>query len=341
MRLIERVWYGDSQMDRLARGALAPFEAIYRGVVAVRGELYDRKIMPSRHSGIPVVSVGNITVGGTGKTPVAAWLASRLAQAGWNPAIILRGYGGDEPLVHARLNPGIPVVVASDRVAGVAIAARAGSDVVVLDDAFQHRQAARDADVVLVSADDWPHHLRALPAGPYREPASALKRASTIVITRKAASDAAVARVEEMVSEIAPGIPVAIARLDLHEVIREGNQAERIPAAALAGRRVLAIAAVGNPGAFFGQLEAIGARVTRRAFPDHHAFTRADIDTALEAGLLYDYVVCTLKDAVKLGPRWPAGNSPLWYVSLAVQIERGEPAIDSLLMRLRGRIDAG
>jgi tetraacyldisaccharide 4'-kinase len=102
---------------------------------------------------------------------------------------------------------------------------------------------------------------------------------------------------------------------------------------------VFAIAAVGNPDAFFGQLEALGARVTRRRFPDHHAFTRADITAALSSGEHFDYVVCTLKDAVKMGPLWPADNSPLWYVSLAVQMERGEPAIDALLMRLQGRID--
>lgn len=338
MRLIDRIWFGDSVADNVARAALLPLEGIYRAAVAVRRELYDRGLIASQRSSIPVLSVGNITVGGTGKTPVAAWLASRLAAVGRRPAIILRGYGGDEPLVHRRINPAVPVIVGADRVAGIAEAARGGADVAVLDDAFQHRRASRDADVVLLSADTWTGRERALPAGPYREPASALRRASLIVITRKAATDEEVAGTAGMAKEHAPGIPIVVVRLTLSEIVRDTDRSLRFPASELSGKRVLAIAAVGNSQAFFHQLEALGARVTARPFPDHHAFSRADIDAALAVESSVDFVVCTLKDAVKLGNLWPAGASPLWYVSLAVQVERGEPAIDSLLMRLQGRI---
>ncbi|MEO5589715.1 MAG: tetraacyldisaccharide 4'-kinase, partial [Gemmatimonadaceae bacterium] len=119
MRLIEQVWTGESGADRAGRIALAPLEALYRAVVALRGELYDRGIAKVVQPDIPVVSVGNLTVGGTGKTPVSAWIAARLLSSGRAPAIVLRGYGGDEPLVHSRLNPGVPVVVAPNRSQGI------------------------------------------------------------------------------------------------------------------------------------------------------------------------------------------------------------------------------
>jgi tetraacyldisaccharide 4'-kinase len=341
VRLIERIWFGDTAADRMTRAALMPLESLYRGVVTLRGELYDHGLIPAHRSPIAVVSVGNITVGGTGKTPVSAWIASRLASMGCRPAIVLRGYGGDEPLVHARLNPEVPVIVAPDRNAGIAEAARGGADVAVLDDAFQHRRTARDADIVLLSADDWHERHRVLPAGPYREPPSALKRASLIVIARKVASDDQVERVERMAQSRAPGVPIAIARLRLSDAVRQDSPRERMPVAGLAEKRVLAIAAVGNPGAFFRQLEAAGAHVTPRSFPDHHAFTPAEIDALVTESDRFDSVVCTLKDVVKAGPQWPAEATPLWYVSLHVEIERGDAALDSLLVRLQGRTGVG
>jgi tetraacyldisaccharide 4'-kinase len=338
MRLIERIWFGDSIADRAGRAALLPLEGVYRGIVGIRGKLYDRGLLHSEGSAIPVVSVGNITVGGTGKTPVAAWIASRLLSAGRKPAIVLRGYGNDEPLVHERLNPDVPVIVDPDRVSGISRAVVAGADIAVLDDAFQHRRAKRDEDIVLLSADNWADDVRALPAGPFREPANALKRASVIVITRKAASDQLVSRVENMTRRHAPDVPTAVVRLVLSEVIQERDRLQRMPVTRLAGKRVLALAALGNPEAFFAQLEAVGAIVTPWAFPDHHAFTRADVDVALSLEHSVDLVVCTLKDAVKLGRSWPDDRCPLWYVSLAILVERGDSALDSLLMRLDGRI---
>src|SRR5690348_7442624 len=130
---------------------------------------------------LPTLSVGNVTVGGTGKTPVAAWIAAELIDRGARPAIVLRGYGDDEPLVHARLNPDVPVIVAPDRLEGIARAAASGADVAVLDDAFQHRRAQRTADIVLVSAERWTRTPRLLPAGPWRESLRALRRTSMIL----------------------------------------------------------------------------------------------------------------------------------------------------------------
>ncbi|MEO8194425.1 MAG: tetraacyldisaccharide 4'-kinase, partial [Gemmatimonadales bacterium] len=113
----------------------------------------------------------------------------------------------------------------------------------------------------------------------------------------------------------------------------------RLPISALAGKSVLAIAGIGNPVAFFSQLAEVGARVIPQEFSDHHAFGVDDVARILGRGEQFDYVVCTLKDAVKLGPLWPPGAPALWYVSLAVRFESGEAELEDLLMRPRGRID--
>ncbi|MGI9091261.1 MAG: tetraacyldisaccharide 4'-kinase, partial [Gemmatimonadaceae bacterium] len=174
---VEDVWYGDGARARLARTVLMPASWLYHGVTAIRNTLYNIGLARTHSSPIPVISVGNLTVGGTGKTPFTAHLVHLLSEMGRRPAIVMRGYGGDEKLLHERLNPGIRVYVSPDRAAGVALAAAKGADVVVLDDAFQHRRAARCLDVVLVSAEQWRDDLKILPAGPLRESFTGLRRA--------------------------------------------------------------------------------------------------------------------------------------------------------------------
>ena len=142
-RNVERVWYGEGWSERLARAVLAPAGWSYAAVVAARNALYDHGLLRSRPAAIPALSLGNLTVGGTGKTPIAAWAAARLATAGARPAVVLRGYGDDESLVHARLNPGLVVVTDADRVRGVARARELGADCAILDDGFQHRRIRR------------------------------------------------------------------------------------------------------------------------------------------------------------------------------------------------------
>lgn len=334
MHIIDKLWSGETPLDRAVRLALAPAEGVYRGVVALRGAMYDTGIIRVRRSPIAAISVGNLTVGGTGKTPVSAWIAARLARSGMTPAIVLRGYGGDEPLVHARINRDIPVIINRDRAAGIREAALAGANVAVLDDAFQHRRASRDVDVVLVSADQWTGSHRLLPAGPWREPLSGLRRASIAMITRKMASDAQRDAVAAAIHDASPHTPQAVVRLAPSLLVRTDVEAGTLPLSYLRGKRVLAIAAVGDPTAFFRQIEALGADVVSRAFPDHHAFVRADTDRIAQAHDRIDLAVCTLKDAVKLAAVWPADAPPLWYVSQSLEVESGEPAIDDLLKRL-------
>ena len=338
-RIVQRIWFGDGAVSRVGRLALLPLELSYGAAIAARGALYDAGILRAHDPGIPAVSVGNLSVGGTGKTPVAAWIATALRDRGAQPAIVLRGYGDDEPLVHELLNPGVPVITAPDRVAGVEEARRRGADVAVLDDAFQHRRVRRDADIVLVSADRWDGRVRLLPAGPWREPLRALRRAALVVVTRKAASAELATQVVSTLERVAPSLPSAIAHLAPGSLRRVGDPGQSRPLEALAGRRVLAIAAIGDPAAFRHQLEAAAGRSVDAAFfGDHHAFTTADLGRLSERAAKAEFVVCTLKDAVKLGPLWAREAPSLWYVSQRLDLERGMAAMDALLSRvLRAR----
>jgi tetraacyldisaccharide 4'-kinase len=328
VRLIERIWSSDDAVARAARSALIPFEAAYRGVIEARSWLYDRQLLGVRASPIPVVSVGNLSVGGTGKTPFAAWIAHSLASRGAVPAIVLRGYGGDESHVHARLNPDIPVIVNARRAQGIAEAARNGATVAVLDDAFQHREADRNLDIVLLAAEQWSEPLRLLPAGPWREPLSAIRRAGLIVITRKTAHAQTVDLIAQEVGRIAPEIPLTTVRLTPRELHRaEPSASDTLPLSALSNTSIVAIAGVADPTAFFEQLAEAGGRVSPMAFRDHHAFNADDVQRILARARNDALIVCTLKDAVKLTPLWPASAPPLWYVLQTVTIESGADAL--------------
>ncbi|HEY1953058.1 MAG TPA: tetraacyldisaccharide 4'-kinase [Gemmatimonadaceae bacterium] len=332
-RLVDEVWSGRTARARAARTLLAPAELLYRAVVAARGKLYDWNILGATEFSIPVLSVGNLSVGGTGKTPVAAWFAERLLARGVTPAIVLRGYGGDEIAVHQRLNPGIPVIAAPDRVRGIREAIAQGADVVVLDDAFQHRRARRDVDILLVNADAWTGTPRLLPAGPWREPLRAARRATLAVITRKTADPAIVGDVRRALANAAPRVPVAVVHLTPGE-LRSTATGQSLPLHALQGADLTAVAAIAQPDSFFRQLTELGAVVRPFSFPDHHAFTRAEARKLAGEASNSDFVVCTLKDAVKLESIWPAEAGSLWYVSQRLRIEDGQAQLDRLLDHL-------
>jgi tetraacyldisaccharide 4'-kinase len=334
------VWYGDDTAAAVLRAALAPVERAFGGIVGARDILYDAGWLPAHATPIPAVSVGNLSVGGTGKTPISAWIARGLADRGAHPAIVLRGYGDDELLVHRVLNPEIPVVVGADRVAAVIEAASRGADLAVLDDAFQHRRVQRMADIVLVSADRWTPDVRLLPAGPWREPLKALRRATLVIVTRKAASDRAVESVHERLSRVASDIPRMSVRLTPHELVCARAPDDRRRLDAIAGATVHAVLSIADPGAFVRQLEELGAVVRPVIFPDHYAFTDDEVRRVWSTFTPDDWVVCTLKDAVKLAPRWPRLAPTLWYVSQQVMVERGVGGLERVLddlVRARSR----
>lgn len=334
MNAADWVWYGTGTGPALVRTLLRPASLLYGGVVATRGLMYDRGVLPAAAAALPALSIGNLSVGGTGKTPLAAWSASRLRARGARPAIVLRGYGDDEPLVHARLNPDLPVIVAPARADGIREARAKGCDVVVLDDAFQHRRVARAADWVLVSADRWTGPPTLLPAGPWREPLSALRRATIAIVTRKAAPSARAREVRDRIAREVPGVPIAIVSIELDALHAVAGGATRT-LDSVAGSGVMLVSGIGDPGALRRQLEQRGATVRERAFPDHHAFTDAEIDDVARSARPGELVVCTLKDAVKLTVRWPRAAGALWYVSQRVNVEEGvdllEGSLDALL----------
>jgi tetraacyldisaccharide 4'-kinase len=332
-RIVEAVWTGRGSRARTLRALLAPIEMGYRGAVAVRGWMYDSGLFPAENFSVAVVSVGNLSVGGTGKTPVAAWIAHALTERGIRPGIVLRGYGGDETLVHRRLNAHVPVIVASDRPRGIREAIAQGADVVILDDAFQHRRAARDADLLLVDADSWSGSPRLLPAGPWREPLESARRASLVIITRKTADKAAVEAARRAFAAAAPHVPIAIVHLTPGE-LRSTTTGQTLPLHTLRGADLTAIAAIARPDSFFRQLTELGAVVRPHSFADHHAFTRSEARYLAAQASSSDFVVCTLKDAVKLESIWPAEAGSLWYVSQRLKIEEGQPQIDRMLDEL-------
>ncbi|MEO5814483.1 MAG: tetraacyldisaccharide 4'-kinase [Gemmatimonadaceae bacterium] len=326
MSAVQDVWYGDTASDRTARAVLTPASWVYEAIIRVRNARY-AKSDAVHPSAVPVLSLGNITVGGTGKTPVAAWAAATLRARGGRPAIVMRGYGDDEPLVHVKLNPDVPVITDADRVRGAERARDARADCVILDDGFQHRRIARVADWVLVAAERWRDDLHLLPAGPLREPTSALGRADVIIVTRKSASLADADTISARLSARFPKVGLAVCHLALDTLV-DALTGERRPLSWLSDRRIVAAAAVGEPDAFFAQLRALGARVEERPFADHHAFDGAEARALAQAADRREGLVCTLKDAVKLAPLWTPAAAPMWYVSQIAVIERGASVLD-------------
>ncbi len=308
----------------LLGAALLPAEAMFRTAVAARSAWYGRARLPSPP--IPVVSVGNLTVGGTGKTPVVRWLGDWFRERGAEAAVVVRGYGRDEVMLYRRwFGPGA-VFVGADRREGVRAAAASGCDVALLDDGFQHRRVRRKLDLLLVAAED-PWRVRLLPRGPYRETLAAARRATHVLVTRRTASRAAAAAWCERLSRSAPGVSIVEAEM------RMGGWRDLAggPAAPPLGD-VLAVCAIARPGAFATGLAELlpGSDVELAAHPDHHAYTRRDV-AGLLARLGGRTIVCTAKDAVTLAA-YPELGGHCVVVGFGVA---GEPA-PPLLYALEG-----
>lgn len=325
------VWAGGGGAAGAAlRLALAPAEAAYEAVIGARNGAYDRGWLRRERVDVPVISIGNISVGGAGKTPFAAWVARRLLEWGRRPAIALRGYGEDEILLHRELNPDAPVFRGKRRVEAAREAVAAGCDAVVLDDAFQHRALARDLDIVLVPVEGWEPRPRLVPRGPWREGPRALARADVIVLTRKSADPARAAEVEREIAQMHPRKPIIqCALLPSRLVPLHGG--EGLGLGALAGRRVLGVAALAVPEPFIHHLREAGAEVEAATYPDHHPFNAGDAAN-LMARRNGRMMVMTRKDAVKLRALLPAAAEG-YVLEQTVAIESGADALDAALRR--------
>jgi len=288
--------------------------------VALRNRRYARPGGAWR-AGVPVLSVGNLAVGGTGKTPMVLWLCSALLDDGRRPAVITRGYGGsagrgplwvsrgagplvdardggDEPVMLARALAGVRIVAGSDRRAGALAAIAAGSDVVVLDDGFQHRRVARDLDIVLVDGRDPFAGGRLLPAGDLREPPGALARADIVVLSGLRHDDPAeAARVA--IARVAPRAAVMSAGRELRGFADAAGAAQPAP------RRAVAFCAIAHPERFRSDLASLGIEIVAfRAFRDHHRFRPAELHELQRAAASCDAaLVTTEKDLARMDDR--------------------------------------
>lgn len=300
----------------------------------LREAAYRRGWLIAHDLPLPSVAVGNLSVGGSGKTPIASWIADYFAHRGRRPGILLRGVGADETEVHRETVREAVVVADPDRVKGAARATAEGAEILVLDDAYQRLDVRRDLNLCVVSAEStravgWP-----LPAGPWREPLTAISRADLIIVTRKRADSPTAVRLAEALRERS-GIPVAVARLDLTE-LRSLVSGQVHPVALLAGKRVVAASAIADPDSFVVQIKRLQAQVQVATWKDHHAFQDEDVAWLAHAARRADHVVLTAKDAVKLRHRWPASVPEPLVATLSVTFEAGEDSLKGALDRLVG-----
>lgn len=324
------------------RAALAAVSVPYRGVVAARNAAYDHRVFAVHRTPVPVISVGNVTLGGTGKTPLVAWLARTLQGAGHQPAIVSRGYGAqpgevsDEAAELAVVVPGVPHVANRDRVAAVRAAAAQGATAVVLDDGFQHRRLARDIDIVAIDATDPFGGERLFPRGLLREPATALRRAHAIVLTRASSVSAERrAEIRQAVSAARGGQPPEIWAEATHRPVALRDHAGGLQdLERLRGRRIAAFAGIGNPAAFRATLAGLGAEIAAfTAFADHHAYHEPDLASLAAACRQHgvDLAVTTLKDLVKV--RRPALDGiPLVALEVAATFSTGEELLRAAVL---------
>jgi tetraacyldisaccharide 4'-kinase len=319
----------------IARGALQLLEAPYAGVIGLRNRYYDRTPRAIKRVKVPVISVGNLTMGGTGKTPMVAWLARWFAQHSLRPVIISRGYGtnatqsgqlNDEAQeLHWRL-PAVPHVQNPNRVD----AARAAidnyqADVIILDDGFQHRRLHRDLNIVLIDATQPFGYDHVFPRGTLREPVSSLRRADVVVITRSAlVNEQQRTAIQATAAALCPQATWLDAN---HRPTHLSNLSTRQPLSQLAGQPIAAFCGIGRPQAFRESLIECGYEVVAfRPYADHHEYTQSDMQSlsrwaqATEAAA----VVCTQKDHVKLAAA-DFGNLPLWSLAIEMEFENAAP----------------
>ncbi len=336
---LEHLWYSAAPTAAAVRAALSPLSLLFGAGVRVRSELYDRGLAAIERAPLPVVSVGALRIGGAGKTPFVLWLARELRRRGRRPCIVTRGYGGkpdgpspwvldrsaaampgaaaragDEAVLLA-LRSGVPVAIGAERARAceIAISGLAGTpaapDLFLLDDGFQHRALARGLDIVLVAGTEAEERL--LPAGPLREPVSALTRADAVVTmfgSRETARRGAIGNPAQGLG----AFPRAIG------LVRTVTDPDTTDAAALSGKRVLAVAGIARPERFLEALRGMGADVFATVLRrDHHRYRDVDLREIDAASSGADFVVTTEKDLVRLeGARFRA---PLCALRIEVE----------------------
>ncbi len=370
-QIVTNIWTDDRQSD--FSNPLCSFlytcSLIYGGIVRLRNVLYDSGVIETKRLPCPVVSVGNLTVGGTGKTPMVIMLATLLKDKGYRPAVLSRGYGGeksgkidvvsdgecillgpdeagDEPVLIAASTHQVPVLTGADRfTSGQYAVDYLKADVLLLDDAFQHRRLHRDLNILLLDAARPFGNGSILPRGPLREPRSALNRADMVVLTRMDEKNQS--PLESDLEREFPGMPVfkAVHRPAGLCKIRFpslGGRDERegeiiLSPDFLKNKRVFAFAGIAQPDSFKKMIESLGAEIAAfRAFPDHHRYSATDMDDILRASRESgaEIILTTEKDGVKL-PELKEPLPDLYMLRIEMDIlSDQEKMADLILARL-------
>ncbi len=321
----------------LIRCLLRALSWLYLGIINLRNILYDIGLLHSSHVTAPVICIGNITAGGTGKTPMVVHITRYLQDKGLKVAVVARGYksintnsqsgDNDEMLLLRNLIPGAILIANSDRAKGARQAIIQGANVILMDDGFQHRKLARDLDIVLIDCTNPFGYGYILPRGLLREPVRALKRAGGIVLTR--------ADNDSMIEFININ-PIAASIHKPSELINTNGQ--NTPLGSIAGKKVAAFCGIGNPNSFFTTLGNMKAEVFPLAFTDHAPYNTESLHQIkqLAADNDVDYIVTTEKDWVKLAPMAELAiidtpKTPLLYTKIQLKILNGEEKLHELI----------
>lgn len=325
-----------------------PFSLIYAGVMSLRNWMFDREILRTTAFPIPVISVGNITAGGTGKTPFVIALTQLLMQNGYKVGVLSRGYGrksktqeiitsedqpsitpektGDEPLLIARKCPGVVVIIDADRVKAAETAIRQFScSVLVADDAFQHRYLRRNLDIVLWDGFDIPQYSGVIPGGRLREKMSGIRRASMLVFTK---DQNVPESSRNFFKKIAPNVPQFTAPLTIRKIYRFDDHTE-VDSLVLKNKTVLAFCGIGNPERFFQTIEYFHPKVTiRKTFNDHFRYKSRTVAALFDQFNFEhcDYLITTEKDAVNLASVLPKIPN-LFILEIGLNIKEAAPEI--------------
>ena len=339
----------------LLRSLLGIVAQVYSTAIRLRNSLYSKGRLKTYRANAPVISIGNITTGGTGKTPLVIWLCRFLQQKEFQCAILTRGYktrgtrdGGrgtriDEVGVLAESCPGAEVIVNPNRVAGATEAVdKFGAKVLIMDDGFQHRRLARDADIVAIDGIRPFGYGKVLPAGLLREPVTALARADAVVITRcDQITGAQLAQLEEKLQQVNPDMLIA---RSLHAAIcAKSLDDKEISIEELKNKKIFAFCGIGNPDAFLNTAKGLGAEpVGSRVYNDHHHYTNNDISDIYEEAryLNADLILTTQKDWTKIAPLDSFKKDiPFAYLAIELKFLAGENKLKQLIENaLAGKI---
>ncbi|HEX9125374.1 MAG TPA: tetraacyldisaccharide 4'-kinase [Methylomirabilota bacterium] len=364
---LHEAWHG--RASPVVRAGLSVASAAYRAALAARSASYRIGVLSTRTLPVPVISVGNVTVGGSGKTPLTEVVALALADMGARPAVISRGYGrrsrgvrivadgggillgardgGDEPVLLAEHLPGVPVVVGESRYEAAAVAvASCGAGALVIDDGFQHRTLAKDLEILAISGREPWGNGRLFPRGSLREPLSALKRAGVVVVT----NPATVATTNDVAHVLRrKGSRATVLSGAYHPTaLRRGDRGHSEAAGTLTGRRVLALAGLAAPGGFVATAESLGAEVAGvAAFPDHYWYTAGDLArvaaSARELGA--EAVLTTEKDWIRireiLRGDGPQDAVPFWVLPVRLDMGSDRGALLQALAETLKRVAVG